>query len=349
MSLDVDVTIANPGLTVEARVSVGDEIVVVIGPNGAGKTTLLRAIAGLTPIDKGCIAFDGQVFDDPERRLFMPAADRNVGFMLQDYALFPTMTALENIAFGPRCRGVAKPLARQRAREWLARVNLEDRASARPAMLSGGEAQRVAFARALASEPAIVALDEPLTALDASTRVEIRREMRAILAEHPGPRVIVTHDAIDAIAFADRIVVLEAGRVAQDGTPEEIRSHPRSRYVADFVGVNLLRGHSEHGRVTLADGGVLIAASGIDGDVLATVHPGAVALHVSRPDGTPRNVWPATITTVDDYGDRVRVGIAGLPSLVVEITATAANELGLRAGQQIWASLKATEVSVSPD
>jgi molybdate transport system ATP-binding protein len=347
VNLELDASIENPTLTVEARLSVGDETVVMIGPNGAGKSTLLRAIAGLMPITSGRLSFGDAVFDDPDRGVFVPPAERSVGFMFQDYALFPAMSVLENVAFGMRSRGIAKAAARARAHEWLTRVGLETRAGDRPGALSGGEAQRVAFARALAPRPDIVVLDEPFSALDATSRPESRRTIRALLTERRGPRIIVTHDPIDALSLAERIVVLEDGHVVQDGSPTEITTNPRSRYVADFLGVNLFRGRSDGTGIELDGGGVIVAAAHPGGEVLAVVHPHAVALHDQRPEGTPRNVWSVTVTHIDHHGERVRVSLHGPPDLVAEITPGSAGELDVRPGRALWASLKATEVSVS--
>ncbi len=214
--------------------------------------------------------------------------------------------------------------------------------------LSGGQAQRVALARVLATNPTLLLLDEPMAALDASTRVEFRRDLRRHLESFRGVRLLVTHDPVEAMAMADRLVVLENGHVLQSGTPADVTQHPRSRYVADLVGVNLFRGRASHDVITLADGGSLTTAGAADGDVFAVVHPRTVALYRTRPDGTPRNVWEGRAVDLDLEGDRVRVRLAGSPSIVAEVTPAAVRELGLDRGDRVWVAVKATEVNVYP-
>jgi molybdate transport system ATP-binding protein len=216
----------------------------------------------------------------------------------------------------------------------------------KPASLSGGQAQRVALARVLATNPALLLLDEPMAALDASTRVEFRRDLRRHLESFPGVRLLVTHDPLEAMAMADRLVVLENGHVLQSGTPAEVTQHPRSRYVADLVGVNLFRGRASRDVITLAGGGSLTTAGAPDGDVFAVVHPRTVALYRTRPDGTPRNVWEGRAVDLDLEGDRVRVRLAGSPSIVAEVTPAAIRELGLDRGDTVWIGVKATEINV---
>jgi molybdate transport system ATP-binding protein len=268
--------------------------------------------------------------------------------VFQDYLLFPHLSALENVAFGLRSRGVGRAEARRRAGAWLERVGLAGHAWARPRALSGGQAQRVALARALVSEPRLLLLDEPLAALDAATRAEVRRDLRRHLAGFDGTRLLVTHDPLEAMALADRLVVLEGGRVTQTGSPAQVSQRPRSGYVAELVGVNLYRGRADGAAVELADGGRLIAAGDHRGEVFAAVHPRAVALHRRVPEGTPRNVLPGTAETVDVVGDRVRVRVAGQVPIVAEVTPAAVGELRLADGGPVWASVKATEVTVYP-
>ncbi|HEX6311076.1 MAG TPA: ABC transporter ATP-binding protein, partial [Acidimicrobiia bacterium] len=275
---------------------------------------------------------------------------RSIGVVFQDLLLFPHLSALENVAFGLRARGVGRGDARRRATAWLDRVGLAGVAGAHPSRLSGGQAQRVALARALAGDPHLVLLDEPLAALDATTRVETRRELRRHLASYPGVRVLVTHDPIEAMALGDRIVIVEDGRVVQDGAPAEVRARPRSRYVADFVGVNLVRGRGDGAGIALANGGRLTSADGVGRDqaVHAVIHPRAVSLHTSRPEGSPRNVWATRVEGIDDEGERMRVQLGEPMPLVAEVTPSAAAELGLAPGSPVWVSVKATEVAVSP-
>jgi molybdate transport system ATP-binding protein len=334
-------------LDVELAVAAG-ELVAVLGPNGAGKTSLLRALAGLLPLTSGRVMLNGIVLDDPANGIRVPSERRPIGLVFQDYLLFPHMSAVENVAFGLRARGMARALALAEATRWLDRVGLPAEGNRKPASLSGGQAQRVALARVLAGNPALLLLDEPMAALDASTKVDFRRDLRRHLASFGGVRLLVTHDPLEAMAMADRLVVMENGRVLQSGTPAEVTQHPRSRYVADLVGVNLFRGRVHHDVITLAGGGTLTAAGAPDGEVFAVVHPRTVALYRTRPDGTPRNVWEGRAVDLDSEGDRVRVRLAGSPSIVAEVTPAAVRELGLDRADRVWIGVKATEINVYP-
>jgi molybdate transport system ATP-binding protein len=334
-------------LDVDLKVEPG-EVVAVLGPNGAGKTSILRGLAGLLPLDAGRVALDGVVLEEPAAGRFVPSERRPIGMVFQDYLLFPHLTVLENVAFGLRSRGTPKPGAVATAHQWLERVGLAGEAERKPGSLSGGQAQRVALARALATNPALLLLDEPMAALDASTRVELRRDLRRHLESFRGVRLLVTHDPVEAMAMADRLVILEHGRVLQSGTPAEVTQRPRSRYVADLVGVNLFRGRASNNVITIADGGSLMATGASDGEVFAVVHPRTVALYRSRPDGTPRNVWEGRAVDLDFEGDRVRVQVAGPPAIVAEVTPAAISELGLDRGNRVWIGVKATEISVYP-
>jgi len=336
LELDVDFEVA-PG-----------RIVGLLGPNGAGKTTLLRVLAGLIRPDEGRVVLDDVVLDDTSRGVHVPAEKRPVGVVFQHYVLFPHLSALENVAFGLRSRGVAKAEARRTAAEWLSRVGLEGFLSNKPKQLSGGQAQRVALARALATQPRLLLLDEPLAALDASTRLETRRELRRQLDAYDGVRLLVTHDPVEAIALAERLIVLEDGHVSQTGTPQEISEQPRSRYVADLVGVNLYRGWAEDDEVHVGTAGRLVAPGAGRGEVFAVVHPHAVALYRDPPAGTPRNVWQGTVEALDLEGERVRVRVNGPLPIVAEVTPGAVADLRLGDGGVIWASVKATEVVVYP-
>jgi molybdate transport system ATP-binding protein len=336
LHLDVDLAVAS------------GELVVLLGPNGAGKTTLLRALAGLVPLDRGRVVLDGRVLEDAEGGEWVATEHRPIGFVFQDYLLFPHLSALENVAFGLRARGLTKVEARRRAAAWLERVGLAAHAASRPRALSGGQAQRVALARAMAGDPRLLLLDEPLAALDAATRAEVRRDLRRHLASFDGTRLLVTHDPLEAIALADRLVVLEEGKVTQTGTPAEVSEHPRSRYVAELVGINLYRGQADGRSVRLVGGGTVVAADINHGEVFAAVHPHAVALHRHVPEGTPRNVWAGTAGAVEVVGDRVRVQVTGPVPVVAEVTPAAAAELRLAEGGQVWVSVKATEVTVYP-
>ncbi|MFC0864279.1 ABC transporter ATP-binding protein [Sphaerimonospora cavernae] len=328
------------------------EVIALLGPNGAGKTTALRALAGLVRLTRGEIVLAGQPVHE------LPPDRRSIGMVFQDYLLFPHMSALDNVAFGPRCQGIAKAAARALAREWLGRVGLGDHVDARPRALSGGQAQRVALARALAVRPRLLLLDEPLAALDAHTRLEIRAELRRHLAEFDGAAVLVTHDPLDAMVLADRLVVVENGSVVQQGSPAEVARHPRTDYVARLVGLNLYRGNADGHRVTIGAPGlapepgpgplVLSVAEMLSGPVFVAFPPSAVALFRSRPDGTPRNLWSATISGVERHGDQFRVGLDGPVSVSADVTAAAVADLDLLPGQRIWVAVKATETHAYP-
>ena len=343
----VRVVLGSFELDVDLRVASG-EMVALLGPNGAGKTTLLRALAGLIPLSGGRVVLGGQVIEDPVAGVRVTPERRPVGVVFQDYRLFPYLSALDNVAFGLRCRGVKRSEARKRAQVWLAQVGLATRADARPSELSGGQGQRVALARALATEPALLLLDEPLSALDVTARGEARRELRRQLSSYGGARLLITHDPLEAMALADRLVVLEEGRMVQVGSPAEVTARPRSTWVADLVGVNLLRGKARGDFVELAGGGTLVAAGAGKGDVFAVVHPRAVALHRQEPEGTPRNVWSGVVAGIDPEGDRVRVRVDGPVPLVAEVTPLAVSELELESRDEVWVSVKATEVSTYP-
>jgi molybdate transport system ATP-binding protein len=322
------------------------EVVALLGPNGAGKTTLLRAIAGLAPVDSCRVELDGQVLEDTSTGRYLPTERRPIGFVFQDYLLFPHLSVIDNVAFGLRARGQAD--ASRRALQWIDRVGLARRASAKPSELSGGERQRVALARALAPDPRLLLLDEPLAALDATTRVSVRRDLKAHLSSFRGVRLLVTHDPIEAASLADRLVVMENGKHVQTGTPAEVTEHPRSSYVADLVGVNLLRGQADHGVVQVAGGGAVAAAAAETGEVFAVIHPRAVSLHRSKPEGSPRNVWSGTAHGVELYGDRARVRVEAQVPVVAEVTPGALADLKLAEGGEVWVSFKATDVAVYP-
>jgi molybdate transport system ATP-binding protein len=346
---EVDVRLPDLHLQLDLRVDDG-EVVALLGPNGAGKTTALRAIAGLRPLDAGRIELDGRVLDEPAAGTFVPPEQRSVGVVFQDHLLFPHLTALENVAFGLRARGVRRREARAAAQAWLDRMGLADVAGARPRTLSGGEAQRVALARALAVEPRLLLLDEPLAALDAGTRVRVRADLRRHLAAFPGGRLLVTHDPLDAIVLADRLVILERGRVTQTGTPAEVTARPASRYVAQLVGINLLFGRATGERtVRLDTGGELTLADALPAaEVAIALRPQAIALHTHRPDGSPRNAWPAVVADVEVDRDRVRVSLEGPVHATAEVTPAAVAELDLVPGARVWASAKAVDLVAYP-
>jgi molybdate transport system ATP-binding protein len=318
------------------------EVVALLGPNGAGKTTALRSLAGLHALAGGHVRLDGAPLGD------LPTHRRRIGVVFQDYLLFPHLTALDNVAFGPSCQRVGRAEARRRAAGWLDRMGLADQGHAKPRQLSGGQAQRVALARALAVEPTLLLLDEPLAALDARTRLDTRAHLRRHLADHPGVTILVTHDPVDAMILADRIVIIEQGRVVQTGDAATITRQPRTDYVARLVGLNLYRGHGAGHTVTVTGGLTLTTADLVDGEAFVAFPPSAVALHPERPAGSPRNTWPATVDGVERHGDHIRVHLTGPADTAADITPAAAADLDLALGRQLWAAVKAAETRAYP-
>lgn len=342
-SLHADVTGFNR-LTLDAPPGT---TIAVVGPNGAGKTTLLRALLGLTRRSRAALCLGGtDVTAQPPHR-------RQVAWVPQDGALFPHLTALSNTAYGLRARGVPRAEARREAQRWLDRLDVGALAHRRPDRLSGGQAQRVALARALAARPRLLLLDEPLAALDQTTRAHVRHTLRTHLAGFGGVCLIVTHDPVEAVSLADRVLVLEEGRTLQDAPPAEVTRHPRSPWVARMLGRNAWPGTAAaDGTLGLAGGGRLVVADPLPegAAALAVVAPEAVSVHRVRPGGSPRNVWSGTVRELTATGSRIRlvVGSDEVPDLVAEITPEAASELGLGEGTAVWTGVKATEVTVVP-
>jgi molybdate transport system ATP-binding protein len=345
LEASIRLTLGPLNLDMELTIEEG-EVVALLGPNGAGKTTLLRAMAGLVPFQSGYVRLDGRVLEDTASHQYVPTEQRPIGFVFQDYLLFPHLNVLDNVAFGLRSRGMPRAAAAEKAVEWLERVGLKTNARAKPSELSGGQRQRVALARALAPDPRLLLLDEPLAALDVTTRAEVRRDLKRHLTSFQGIRLVVTHDPLEAVALADRLIVMEKGRLVQTGAPAEVTERPRSQYVADLVGVNLIRGEADNGSVRMAGGAVVAAAGAESGEVFAVIHPRAVAIHRSRPEGSPRNVWPGRASHIELLGNRVRVRIDGEVPLVAEVTPAALKELDLVEGGEVWLSFKATDVGV---
>jgi molybdate transport system ATP-binding protein len=349
MTLRAEFQLARGTLELDASIEASaGETVVLVGRNGAGKTTLLLALAGLLMLERGRVVLDGDVLDDTSAGINVPTERRRVGLLFQDYLLFQHMSVIDNVAFGLRASTRSKREARTRAQEWLGRMDLAAYATERPSSLSGGQAQRVALARALAADPKLLLLDEPLAAIDAMARAPLRRSLIAHLDSFDGSRIVVTHDPVEAVLLGDRIVVLEDGRVIQTGTAEELRRRPRSDYVAELFGLNLWRGTSREGIVTLDSGLELVVPEAPAGDVLVSVSPRAVALHAVEPEGSPRNTWQGTVAAVEPDHDIVRVRLEGVVPVTALITAAAASELGLVVGARAWAAVKATEIVAYP-
>ena len=313
MRVEVDL----PGRVGADLEAAAGEVLVVIGPNGAGKSTLLRAVAGLEPGRVRVGDHDWTDLDVPRRR---------VGYVFQDQSLFPHLSAQDNVAFGPRARGRSRREADAVAREWLERFGIGELAARRPRELSGGQAQRVAIARALATDPDVLLLDEPFTGLDVSAQMALRVELGRHLRDFAGIALLVTHDAIDALTLADRVLVLDGGRVAQVGRPAEVAAEPRTSHVARLVGLNLVA----------------------DGDDLLAVPPDSVVVSLNEPEGSTRLRWRGPIATLAPHGDAVRLLVHAAPDLLADLTPAAATELELVPGREVWLSTKATAVSRYP-
>jgi molybdate transport system ATP-binding protein len=344
--LRLDGTVRRGSFSLEVALEVRTgEVLGVLGPNGAGKSTLLRAIAGLEELSSGSVGVGVHAWQQPG--LFLPAEQRRAGVVFQDYRLFPHLTVRDNVAFAARSGGQGRAASRAHAQTWLERLGLAELADRRPHQLSGGQSQRVALARALALEPEVLLLDEPMAALDAGARIDVRAFLRAHLADFAGPVVLVTHDPLEAMVLSDRLLVLEAGREVQQGTPLEVARRPGSAYVARLVGLNLWHGELRpDGVVDLADGGRLaVATDAPPGPVLVSLRPSAITLHTGHPEHTStRNVWPGQVASMEVLADRVRLQVAGSPAALADVTTAAVADLDLEVGRDVWLSAKATEV-----
>ena len=354
---------AEPGLRFDGTVRRGEfelsvafavapgEVLGVLGPNGAGKSTLLRTVAGLTELVSGAVHVAGEEWQGA--RTFLPPEQRRAGVVFQDYRLFPHLDVRDNVAFAARSAGLGRAASRASATAWLDRLDLGALARRRPEELSGGQAQRVSLARALAREPAVLLLDEPMAALDAGARLDVRSFLRDHLADFAGPAVLVTHDPLEAMVLADRLLVIEDGRLVQVGSPAEVARRPASAYVARLVGLNLWAGRLDAGRGTVAlDGGgqLAVATSAPSGRVLVSLRPSSVTVHTERPEHTStRNLWHGSVTDLQPLTDRVRLRVQGLPPALVDVTHAAVSELHLDVGRTVWLSAKATEAEAYPD
>jgi len=351
LQIDGEVRRGDFSLQVAFEVEPG-EVLAVLGPNGAGKTTLLRALAGLTGLSRGRVRLAGRVLDDGAGLLAPPEA-RRVGLVFQSYRLFPHLDVRDNVAFPARAAGARRRAARRAAQPWLERLELVELAGRRPGELSGGQAQRVALARALACEPDLLLLDEPLAALDARSRMDVRASLRRHLVDFAGPVLVVTHDPVEAMVMADRLLVIEAGRVVQVGPPAQVARQPATDYVARLVGLNLFSGKADGAGVVLDQGArFAVPASSLpagERELMVAVRPSSVSLHLREPVGaSARNVWRGVVDGLEPIGDRVRVHVQGTPSTLVDVTAAAVADLVLRPGTAVWLSVKATEIEVYP-
>ena len=348
--MSLELSCAVPERLLEVAFDVGrGETVALLGPNGSGKSTVLGVIAGLIDPAPGRVVLDGRVLTDLDSRragVQLAPHARRTALLGQEALLFPHLDALENVAFGPRGAGMPRTAARAQARRWLEEVGVGDLVRRRPAQLSGGQAQRVAVARALAAAPDLLLLDEPMAALDVAVQPALRQTLRRVLAERT--TIVVTHDPLDALLLADRIIVLEEGRIAEEGASTQVLSRPRSRFAARLAGMNLVLGTWHDGAVK-APGGLLVHGM-VDGEppvagegAVAMFSPAAVAVYNGPVQGSPRNGFAVTVTEIEPLVDRIRVHAGRLHA---DVTYQAAAELELVAGLPVTFAVKANEVTL---
>ena len=345
MTILLDGSVARPGWTLRVDVLEIDEgVTAVLGTNGSGKTTLGRAVAGLDRLSHGRLLIGDRVADDASTAVFVPAHERPVGMVFQDHRLFGHLKIIDNVAFGLRRAGQDRTAARRRAGDLLERVGVDSSAwNRRPSALSGGQRQRAALARALAPEPEVLIVDEPLASVDSSGRASLR----ALLAESPARcTLLITHDPVDVATLARSLVVLDDGAVAGRGSVADVTAAPGCEWAASFLGANVVAGQARGTSVTTDSGLVLAVAAEAAGPVYVTFPAHAVTLHRDRPAGSARNAWQAELQRVDIDGERARVHLGGPLAVRADITRRSADELDLRPGLSIWASLKATELTL---
>lgn len=353
--LQLRATVAARRLDVEFSVSAGD-VLAVLGPNGAGKSTVLHVIAGLVRPDAGLVRLGDRVLTDTTAGVNVATHDRRVGLLLQDPLLFPHLSVAANVAFSRRSMFRRTP-ARDWALRWLREVDAEQLADRKPRQLSGGQAQRVAIARALAAEPEILLLDEPLTGLDVEAAAAIRTVLRDLVARRGCAVILITHDLLDVFTLADRVLVLESGRIAEIGPVAEVLAAPRSHFGARVAGVNLVNGtigpdgalHTPSGQPWHGTGGTDLTNGQA---AVAIFAPANVAAYREPPHGSPRNTVEVTVAELDVRGPVILVRATdqadAAPGLAASITAEAAAELQLSPGDRVWFSVKAQQVALHP-
>lgn len=337
-------------LDVEFSVAPG-ETLVMVGASGAGKTSVLHALAGLVRPREGRIAFGERVVFDSAGGIEVRAEDRRVGYVFQDYALFPHLNVFDNVAYGLRARNLPRETIRERVESLLARLHIPGLVRAWPGHISGGEQQRVALARALALEPDLLLLDEPVGALDSTSRKHVRRELRHLLGELDTTAILVTHDYEDALVLGHRVMVMDQGKISHQGTHEELLRHPRSQFVADLTGVNYFEGVAQPGtgqpREIRVGAQALYGLTDCVGEVSVSFFPADVTISTEAPHSSACNVVVGPIAEVVNLGGRLRLVVGGSLPLVAELTESSYASLGLEVGREVYASFKASAVRVS--
>ena len=322
------------------------QTVAILGPNGSGKSTLLSVIAGILRPDSGRATLDGTTLFDMDGGTWQAPHDRGAGLLAQDALLFPHLSVLDNVAFGPRSAGATRTASRDIARTWLAEVDATELAGRKPSDLSGGQQQRVAIARALAAQPRLMLLDEPMAALDITVVPSMRQVLRRVLDGRSA--VIVTHDVLDALLLADHVIVMEGGRIVERGPTKDVLARPRSTFGAGIAGLNLCRGQVEGGAVRTSSGLLVAGLHGSDPvpegtTAVAVFSPGAVGIHLDRPTGSPRNVVEATVRELEPRGSQVRVQT---DEISADVTVPVVAELDLLPGTRVYLAVKASEVAI---
>ena len=356
--------VAQRGLDVEFSVAAG-EVLAVLGPNGAGKSTTVAVIAGLLRADDAVVRVGNRILTDTDRGVCVPVHDRRIGVLMQDPLLFPHLTAIGNVTFAAR-RHADRSEARPRARRWLAEVGADDLADRAPDELSGGQAQLVALARALAAEPEVLLLDEPLAGLDVAGAATARSVLRRVLAAESRTALLITHDLIDVLTLADRVLVLEAGKVVESGRVADVLVAPRSDFGARIAGVNLVRGRmvgpgalcdaagmNWHGVIAAEDSGSPAREPiTMRQECVAVFAPAGVAVYREQPHGSPRNSVRVRIAALETTGGVVRVRAAaqadGAAGLSADVTPESVAEMRLQVGEQVWFTVKTQAVGIHP-
>ncbi|WRS30110.1 ATP-binding cassette domain-containing protein [Actinomycetaceae bacterium MB13-C1-2] len=357
MSLEFEARVAARGFEVSLEVA-DNERVAVLGHNGSGKSTLLGLIAGTLRPDSGRAVLDGRVLfdiDEDGKGAWTPLNARGVAMLAQDPLLFPHMTLLQNAAFGPRASGSSRKEARETADCWLGEVGIPELRDRRPSEVSGGQAQRAAIARALATVPSMLLLDEPMAALDVAVAPALRRVLRQVLTDQA--TMMVTHDLLDAVMLSDRVIVLEAGKITEDGPTEDVLEHPRTRFAARLAGLNLVRGIYRDGAVVTRDGTEVRGSQREGSDELATngmeaaavFPPSAVSVFLDNPHGSPQNNLRGTISELEPNQELVRVRTRiGEQLLLADVTVQAVAQLDLHPGKEVVFSVKASAIIIYP-